>query len=121
MALEQRRFTTVHEENYEVPQQPSIQVKRSPKIFSPGEKFLFVVFATLLAIFSTVLLQNEGKINEVNREVQAIGQQIEQTTKQNKELSTQVKEHSTYDKILEKAKQLGLNPNESNVKVVPGR
>ena len=68
-----------------------------------------------------MLIQREGQLNDVNREVQSISQQIEQTTKQNTELSVQVKEQSTYDIIWERAKELGLNLNEKNVKVVPGR
>ena len=123
MALEQRKFTSTYVHEQEIPETPirKQEQKRATKMFSPGEKFLFVIFASLLAIFSSVLLHREGQLNDLNREVQSIGHQIEQTTKQNTELSIQVKEQSTYDIIWEKAKKLGLNLNEKNVKVVPGR
>lgn len=126
MALEQRKFTSAHvhqhehERNIETPQRQQGQ-KRVRKLFSTGEKFLFVIFASLLALFSSVLLQKEGQLNDLNREIQTIGSQIEQTTKQNTELSVQVREQSSYDVIWERAKELGLNLNDQNVKVVPGR
>ncbi len=123
MALEQRKFASPHVHEQEVPQIPAEQQgqKRKRKLFSPGEKFLFVIFASLLTLFSSVILQKESQLNDLNRDIQSIGQQIEQTTKQNTELSIQVKEQSTYERIWEKARELGLNLNEKNVKVVPGR
>lgn len=123
MALEQRKFASplVHEQ--EALQTPSEQQtqKRKRKWFSPGEKFLFIAFASLLALFSSFLLQRESSLNDLNREIQSIGVQIEQTSKKNTELSIQVKEQSTYERVWEKARELGLNLNEKNVKVVPGR
>ena len=68
-----------------------------------------------------MILHTQAQINDTNREVQLLGKDISETTKQNMELSIQVKEKSTYDRIWEKAKELGLNPNENNVKVVPGQ
>ena len=68
-----------------------------------------------------MILHTESQLNDVNREVQALSGKIEETTKQNTELSIQVKEQSTYERVWEKARELGLNLNEKNVKVVPGR
>lgn len=123
MALEQRKMTSTHVREHEIPETPQVQPKkgRSRKLFSPGEKCLFILFASLLVAFSSVILHTEGQLNDVNREVQAIGNQIEEKTKQNTELSIQVQAESTYEKVWEKAKALGLNLNEKNVKVVPGR
>lgn len=123
MALEQRKFVSPYVPEEEISETPIRKQgqKRARKLFSPGEKFLFVIFIALLAVFSSALLHREGQLNNLNREVQTIGHQIEQTTKQNTELSIQVKEQSTYDIIWEKAKALGLNLNDKNVKVVPGR
>ena len=124
MALEQRKFTSsyIHKHEQEIPETPQRQQeqKRKRKMFSPGEKLLFVIFASLFTLASSVLIQREGQLNDVNREVQSISQQIEQTTKQNTELSVQVKEQSTYDIIWERARELGLNLNEKNVRVVAG-
>ncbi|MFJ7933048.1 cell division protein FtsL [Sporosarcina sp. NPDC096371] len=123
MALEQRKFQTSYVRELEVPEVPKKQPQIRPtrKVFSVGEKFLMVLFATSLVLFSTMILHTQSQINGTNKEVQLIGKDIAETAKQNMELSIQVKERSTYERIWEKAKELGLNPNENNVKVVPGR
>jgi cell division protein FtsL len=123
MALEQRKFQTSYVRELEVPEVPSKQPQIRPtrKVFSVGEKFLFVLFATSLVLFSTMILHTQAQINGTNKEVQLIGKDISETAKKNMELSIQVKEKSTYDRIWNKAKELGLNPNDNNVKVVPGR
>jgi|SRR5690606_2327994 len=126
MALEQRSFqmNTMHEVH--APQSPKthqtqLPAKRPRKLFSTGEKFLFVMFAAVLVLFSTMILHTQAQINDTNKEVQKINAKIVETTKQNTELSIQVSEKSTYEVIWNKAKELGLNLNEKNVKVVPGR
>ncbi|WP_339249544.1 cell division protein FtsL [Sporosarcina sp. FSL W8-0480] len=125
MALEQRTFhmNTVHE--IETPQSPKKQelqpIRRSKKLISKGEKFLFVLFSAILVIFSTMILHTQAQINDTNKEVQLLNNQIVETQKQNTELSNLVSEKSTYEVIWNKAKELGLNLNEKNVKVVPGR
>ena len=43
---------------------------------------------------------------------------IEEQEKRNRDLYVQAKELSTYERILAKAKELGLTLNENNVKVV---
>ena len=123
MALEQRKFQTSYIRELETPEVPrkQPQIRPSRKVFSVGEKFLFVLFATILVLFSTMILHTQAQINDTNREVQLLGKDIAETTKQNMELSIQVKEKSTYERIWEKAKELGLNLNENNVKVVPGQ
>ncbi|MBO0585874.1 cell division protein FtsL [Sporosarcina sp. E16_8] len=123
MALEQRKFQSTAIREVETPVVPrkQTQVRPSRKVFSAGEKFLFVLFATILVLFSTMILHTQSQINYTNREVQLLGRDFSETTKQNMELSIQVKEKSTYDRIWKKAKELGLNPNENNVKVVSGQ
>lgn len=123
MALEQRKFQTSFIHDHELPVEPKKQpqIRPSRKVFSVGEKFLFVLFSSILVLFSTMILHTQAQINDTNREVQLLGKDIDETSKQNMELSIQVSEKSTYDVIWEKAKELGLNLNENNVKVVPGR
>lgn len=123
MALEQRKMVSSYVREHEIPETPQIEPKkeRSRKLFSPGEKCLFILFTSILVVFSSAILHAEGQLNDVNREAQVIGNQIEEKTKQNTELSIQVQAESTYDKVWKKARALGLNPNEKNVKVVPGR
>lgn len=126
MALEQRSFqlNTVHEVH--APESPKTHETKQParhsrKLFSTGEKFLFVMFAAVLVLFSTMILHTQAQINDTNKEVQRNNNKIVEISKQNTELSIQVSEKSTYEVIWNKAKELGLNLNEKNVKVVPGR
>ncbi|MHA6258612.1 cell division protein FtsL [Sporosarcina sp. CAU 1771] len=123
MALEQRKFSSAYIREHEIPEVPEKlpQIKPSRKKVSKGEKFLFVLFSTILVLFTTMILHTDAQINEVNREVQVLGKDIEGIMKENKELSIEIKEKSTYDKVWKKAKELGLDMNENNVKVVPGR
>lgn len=124
MALEQRKYQTsyIHEMETTIDER-TIQtpVRPSRKIFSTGEKFLFMLFSATLVLVATLILHTQAQINETNREVQLLGRDIDKIEKQNTELSIQVSEKSTYEVIWEKAKELGLNLNENNVKVVPGR
>lgn len=123
MALEQRKFQTSYVRELEVPEVPKKQPQIRParKVFSVGENFLFVLFATSLVLFSTMILHTQAQVNGTNKDVQLIENEIAELSKQNMELSIQVKEKSTYDRIWKKAKELGLNPNDNNVKVVPGQ
>ncbi len=116
-------YQTSYVRELEVPEIPKKQpqIRPSRKVFSDGEKFLFVLFSAILVLFSTMILHTQAQINDTNQEVQLIGKDIAETAKQNMELSIQVKEKSTYEVIWKKAKELGLNPNENNVKVVPGQ
>lgn len=123
MAIEQREMVSTQVREHSIPEQPKKQGKlgRSRKVFSVGEKFLFVLFTTILVLFATAVLHTESQLNEMNREVQVLSSNLEEQTKKNIELSIQEKELSTYEKVWEKARALGLNLNEDNVKVVPGR
>ncbi|MBE1553561.1 cell division protein FtsL [Sporosarcina limicola] len=123
MALEQRKYQTTFVREIEIPEVPKKQPQIRPyrKVFSVGEKVLFVLFSTILVFFSTLILQTQAQINDANRAVEMVGNEITEMGKQNMELSNQVKQRSTYDAIWKKAKELGLNLNDSNVKVVPGR
>ncbi|BAQ10424.1 cell division protein ftsl [Bacillus sp. OxB-1] len=123
MALEQRKFQTTYVRELETPEVPKTAPKTKPsrRIFSVGERFLFVLVASLLVLCATTILHTQAQINDTNKEVQLLNKEIEETAKKNMELSIQVKEKSTYERIWEKAKELGLDLNENNVKVVPGR
>ncbi|MFX3674196.1 MAG: cell division protein FtsL [Paenisporosarcina sp.] len=102
--------------------QPVIQpIRKHKKIFSKGEKILFVMFIAVVAIFSVMILQTQASIHKNSQEIQSIEHQIAETKKQNTDLSIQVSELSTYERIWEKAKGLGLELNEKNVKVVQGQ
>lgn len=123
MAIEQREMVNTQVREYQIPEQPKKQVntKRSKKRVTVGEKFLYVLLTSILVLFASTILHTGSELNNVNREVSALNSKIEETAKNNTELAIQVKEQSTYERVWEKAKALGLNLNEKNVKVVPGR
>ena len=123
MPLEQRKMVLPNVRDVEHEESPRIQPKVRPKRrwFSLGEKILLVAFTAILVLFASMILHTESNLNSLNREVQVLGSEITEMKKQNTELSNHVKEKSTYEVVWEKAKELGLNLNENNVKVVPGR
>ncbi|QTD42407.1 cell division protein FtsL [Sporosarcina sp. Te-1] len=123
MALAQKKMHTYSNPAIETTETPIQQPSQRPsrKLFSKGEKFLFMLFGAVVIAFSVMILHTQAQINDTNKEVQLINKQIEETTKQNTELSIQVSEKSTYEVIWEKAKALGLDLNEKNVKVVSGQ
>jgi cell division protein FtsL len=86
--------------------------------FSPGEKILGLVFAVLMFIGAIQIISNQAKIYTMNRDIQETEASILEQQKINSDLEVQVSELSTYERIWEKAKVLGLQLNENNVKVV---
>jgi cell division protein FtsL len=99
-------------------------VKAPRKIFkqrkglSPGEKILGFVFGAFVCIGSIQIISNQSAIYGINKEIQDIEVTIGTQQKSNSDLSIQVSELSQYDRIKEKAKELGLQLNDQNVKVV---
>ncbi|UXH45507.1 cell division protein FtsL [Rossellomorea vietnamensis] len=87
-------------------------------VVTPGEKILVAVFAMVFCILAVQIVSTQAAIYDVNKEVQHVETTIEKQEKANTDLKLQVSELSTYERILEKAKELGLNLKEKNVKVV---
>jgi cell division protein FtsL len=86
--------------------------------FTPGEAILWTVFAALVCFASVQIVSNEAAIYEINKDIQNTEKKIQEQKKVNGDLEMQVSELSTYERIWEKAKELGLKLNENNVKVV---
>lgn len=100
---------------------PQKQQKAGKKPLITGkEKVLYLTFIVAVALFAVSLLHTQGQIQTTTMEVQKIESEIQEIAKQNEDLKVQVSELSTYERIWEKAKELGLTLNEKNVKVVPG-
>ena len=91
-----------------------------PPLITGKEKVLYVTFVIVLAVLAVSVLHKQGQIQTTTMEIQKIESEIQEITKDNVELKVQVSELSTYERIWEKAKELGLTLNEKNVKVVPG-
>ncbi|MEG0472727.1 MAG: cell division protein FtsL [Solibacillus sp.] len=100
--------------------QPVQPKKRKPDWFSKREKFLFLIYAVIIAAFAVSILHTQGEIQSVSIEIQKIEKEITEINNDNVDLKVRVSELSTHERIWEKAKELGLTLNEKNVKVVPG-
>lgn len=105
-------------------QKQMVQPQKQKKIrnfklaLSPGEKILSVAFCATLCFGAVQILSNQAAIYDMNKSIQVTAGQIQDQKKVNNDLEMQVEELSTYERILAKAKELGLNLNENNVKVV---
>lgn len=85
---------------------------------TPGEKILGITFGALVCFGSIHIISNQSSIYETNTEIQDTKTMIQTQQKSNSDLSIQVSELSQYDRIKEKARELGLELNDQNVKVV---
>ncbi|MFB3168829.1 cell division protein FtsL [Neobacillus sp. 179-C4.2 HS] len=93
-------------------------VKTKKHWLTPGEKIIGVVFTGLVCFGAVHLISNQAEIYQVNKEIQEVQTSVNELEKINSDLQVQVSELSTYERILEKATQMGLVKNENNVKVV---
>ncbi len=105
----------------EQPPQPKKPAIQKSKIFSKGEKVLFLGLLSIVTILSLMIVQTQSTVRATTKDISLLEQQIDTTSKENTDLSIQVRELSTYDRIWKKAEELGLKLNEQNVKVVPGQ
>jgi cell division protein FtsL len=93
-------------------------VKTKKHWLTPGEKIIGIVFTGLVCFGAVNLISNQAEIYQVNKDIQEVQTSINELEKVNNDLQVQVSELSTYERIWEKAKQMGLVLNENNVKVV---
>lgn len=91
---------------------------KKKKILTPGERLLWMLLVLLLLIGSVQIVAKQSAIYEANKELQDVKSKIVIQEKVNNDLEEQVSELSKYERILFKAKQLGLELNEKNIKVV---
>jgi cell division protein FtsL len=112
----------LREEQQQQQQKPSVQKPKKMKVrknwLSPGEKILGVTFGALFCFGAVQIISNQASIYELNKEIQDTEVSIQEKQKSNSDLSIQVSELSEYERIREKAKELGLELNDQNVKVV---
>ncbi|QFT88772.1 Cell division protein FtsL [Bacillus sp. THAF10] len=106
-----------HEERRQQAPKKKVAIKKQAKI-TLGEKVLGCMFVGMVAFTSLTIVNNHVEIYHVNREIQTMEGSIESQLKTNRELELRVAEESSYEVILEKAKELGLTLNGNNVKNV---
>jgi len=88
---------------------------------TPGEKFLSLAFAGLVCLGAVQMISNQAKIYKVNEDIQKVQSSINDQQKVNGDLKVQVSKLSNYNRIADKAKKMGLELNENNVKVVQNK
>jgi cell division protein FtsL len=101
--------------------QPLKSIKEKRNWLTPGEKGLGLLFGAIVCFGAVQLISTQASIYEVNKEIVAMEVSISEQQKLNNDLKMQVSELSTYERIWEKARELGLKLNENNVKVVQGK
>ncbi|CAM3696092.1 cell division protein FtsL [Mesobacillus zeae] len=106
-----------HEQQQTV-QSPKADVARGTAWLTPGEKILALVFGIMVCFGAAFIVSKQAAIYEVNKDIQLAESTIDEQKKVNIDLGNQVDELSRYERIWEKAKELGLTLNENNVKVV---
>src|SRR3954452_16955184 len=111
-----RKFQQQQQEERTVQEKRIVKTKKNG--LTPGEKIIGVVFTGLICFGAVHLISNQAEIYQVNKDIQEVQTSINEIEKVNNDLQVQVSELSTYERILEKAKQMGLVLNENNVKVV---
>jgi cell division protein FtsL len=97
------------------------QIKIRNSWLTPGEKIIGVVFAGLVCFGAIHSISNQAKIYQVNKDIQTVQDKVKEQQKINGDLQVQISELSNYQRIYEKAKKMGLEVNENNVKVVQGK
>jgi len=108
----------VEKTNQSVQAKPKRLSDERRSVITPGEKILVAIFAVVFCFLAVQIVTTQAAIYDVNKDVQHVESTIEKQEKANNDLKLQVSELSTYERILEKAKELGLNLKEKNVKVV---
>ncbi|WP_071395434.1 cell division protein FtsL [Bacillus tuaregi] len=99
------------------PKAPKKKIQQK-RWLSPGEKILGITFGALVCFGSIHIISNQSSIYELNKDIQDTQALIQEQQKSNSDLSIQISELSQYDRIKEKARKLGLELNNQNVKVV---
>lgn len=96
-------------------QQPVVQPVRKAKV-TLIEKILYTAFIVFLLYAAVVIVGNKAQMFQTNAKTVDLRNDIEKQKKVNNDLKADVEKLSSYDRIAEKAKSMGLSINENNVK-----
>jgi len=108
----------VEEQHNQQPQTTSSTVVIRKGRITVGEKLLYVILAAFLFAVSVKIIANQYSLYVLNKEIVTTENAIEEQTKVNNDLNVEISELSRYERIWERASQLGLTLDENNVKVV---
>ncbi len=91
--------------------------KKSYRIMK-GEKFIYAIIFLLLIAVPVANVFTKALLSESNIQVEQLKNKINNQENLNESLSMQINELASLDKIQEVAKEIGLNYNYDNVKVI---
>lgn len=93
--------------------------KKNNKIkFTAGEKFLFVGVSVLLFSFLFITVISSSMEGNLKMSLEKLNYQISNQKKQNESLQMQVNELTSYDKIKDIVKDMGLSYNNENIIII---
>ncbi|SET85541.1 cell division protein FtsL [Salinibacillus kushneri] len=96
--------------------QTKVQVKVHKKRWiSKGEKVLYSFFVGVTALTSAIVISYSANLDSVNRDVQELETKVEEKSVTVDNLQAEVKELSEPSRILQKAKENGLQMQNSKV------
>ncbi len=112
-----RKIATENQQNQQPQTTVTTVVIHKGKV-TLGEKILYVAFALFLAFLSVTIITNQYQIYTLNKDIRQAETAIKEQQVINNDLNAEVSELSRYERIWERASQLGLTLDENNVKVV---
>lgn len=112
-----RKIATENQQNQQPQTTVTTVVVHKGKV-TLGEKVLYIAFAILLTVLSAKIITNQYALYTLNKDIQKTEAAITEQQTINNDLNAEVSELSRYERIWERASQLGLTLDENNVKVV---
>lgn len=117
-----KKYQIEKREYYQQPTQQPIPKQLTKKIgFTRGEKVLGFGFAIIICLLSIGIISNFSSLYTLNKDYQDTNKLIHEQTNINSDLSMQVSKLSDYDRIMQKAKEMGLIFDENNMKAVSNK
>ena len=83
-----------------------------------GEKFIYFVFAFVLAITPLVSVFTKALVSQTNIELEQVKEKISTQEGINESLNMKINELASLDKLQEVAQEQGLSYNNDNIKVI---
>ncbi|TGB05011.1 cell division protein FtsL [Halobacillus salinus] len=96
--------------------QVKVKVHKKKQWISTGEKFLYSIATAAVVASSLFLVQFSSSTDALNRDIRSLEQNISSQEAKNENLAYQVKELSNPDRILQIAKENGLDIQNAQVK-----
>ncbi|MCD5322585.1 MULTISPECIES: cell division protein FtsL [Pontibacillus] len=117
MSAEKAKQLHQHETTEQSQSQKQVKVQVHKKRWiTPGEKFLYTVVSSLAILFSVVVVSYSSSIDQMNRDMQRLDTNITDQQLENENLQYKIKELSNPERIMEIAKENGLEIRQSKVK-----